>query len=134
MTDAIYLTKILVGNEYGAEHIDAAIGKTIHGIALADDVLHLDFTDGYRLKISDEGQSCCESRYMTTSDCLNEYVGATLISVSVLDGPSFTGTDDQHEVQFLRITTSKGDITFETHNEHNGYYGGFDINAQGEMK
>ena len=32
-----------------------------------------------------------------------------------------------HEVQFLKIRTSNGDITFETHNIHNGYYGGFYI-------
>ena len=34
-----------------------------------------------------------------------------------------------HEVQFLNIETSLGIITFETHNEHNGYYGGFYIKA-----
>jgi hypothetical protein len=140
MNDMTLLTKIVVGNDYGAPAIDAAIGKTISSMALTDDVLHMTFTDGYELKISDEGQSCCESRYMTTDDAMGEYVGAVLISVSVLDAPNIeqlpdeTGycSDEEHEVQFLRITTSKGDVTFASHNEHSGYYGGFSIHARGQ--
>ena len=34
---------------------------------------------------------------------------------------------ETHEVQFLEIKTSKGIFTMSTHNEHNGYYGGFAI-------
>jgi hypothetical protein len=30
-----------------------------------------------------------------------------------------------HEVQFLIVDTDRGSFTCETHNEHNGYYGGF---------
>ena len=139
MTDMTLLTKIVVGEDYGAPAIDVAIGKTITRMTLPDDVLRITFADGYELHISDEGQSCCESRYMTTDDVLDEYVGAVLISVSVLDAPDIpqvpdeTGycSEDDHEVQFLRIVTSKGDVTFATHNEHNGYYGGFSIYARG---
>jgi hypothetical protein len=32
-----------------------------------------------------------------------------------------------HEVQFLRVSTDAGTIVCETHNEHNGYYGGFNV-------
>jgi hypothetical protein len=139
MTDMTLLTKIVVGEDYGAPAIDVAIGKTITRMTLPDDVLRITFADGYELHISDEGQSCCESRYMTTDDVLDEYVGAVLISVSVLDAPNIEPlpdesgdvSTDEHEVQFLRITTSKGDVTFATHNEHSGYYGGFSIYARG---
>jgi hypothetical protein len=32
---------------------------------------------------------------------------------------------DVHEVQFLIVDTDKGSFTCESHNVHNGYYGGF---------
>ena len=132
------LTKVVVGNSYGAPVIDAANGKTIASLAMIDDEVRMHFTDGTGICISDMGDQCCEHRYMTTDDVLEEYVGGNLISVSVLDAPNIpyepdedgdVRTDD-HEVQFLRIATTKGDVTFATHNEHNGYYGGFDIKAE----
>jgi hypothetical protein len=133
----VLLTKVVVGNDHGAEYIDAANGKTIASVALIEDAIYIRFTDLTGLKLADDGQSCCENRYMTTDDVLDEYVGAKLISVSILDAPDipqtpdeggYTSTDD-HEVLFLRIATTKGDITFASHNEHNGYYGGIFITA-----
>lgn len=38
--------------------------------------------------------------------------------------------NDVHEVQFLVVHTDKGDLTMSSHNEHNGYYGGFSIEAR----
>ena len=35
-----------------------------------------------------------------------------------------------HECQSLLIDTSEGVIDFVTHVEHNGYYGGFSIQAK----
>lgn len=142
MNDPIVLTKILVGDEYGAQYVDLAVGKTITSIALVDDVLNIKFEDGYVLHLSDEGQSCCERRYMTTDDAPSEFVGAALVSVTILDSPNIEQvpdedgytSSDEHEIQFLRITTTRGDLTFATHNEHNGYYSGFNLTATGEYK
>lgn len=78
----------------------------------------------------DDGQSCCEQRYMVTDDDLNHMKGAILQDIEVRDGPPVDSDHDgdygdSHEQQFLEIITSKGNFTFTNHNVHNGYYGGF---------
>ena len=122
---------MLAGNDESAKAMQAAIGKRIAGLRLTDDALHLEMADGSRLKLSDEGQSCCESRYMRTDDDLASFIGAELRGAEVRDAPEVTGPDqyDTHEVQFLVVQTDKGDLTMSSHNEHNGYYGGFYIRA-----
>src|SRR5690349_2643944 len=85
----------------------------------------LTFGDFGKLHIRDEGQSCCEHRYMTTDDSAEDLVGGHLVSVEVKDGPHEDDGDYHvHEVQFLEIKTTKSIVTFASHNEHNGYYGG----------
>ena len=92
--------------------------------------LLLTFENGYRLALLDDGQSCCESRYMTTDDTLSDYVGADFVEVELRDAPSKGGEYEEHDIQFLVIKTSRGSFTIETHNQHNGYYGGFAIVAE----
>lgn len=103
-------------------------GWTIDSVRLEDDALYFDFGWRGALRISDEGQSCCEKRYMTTDDNLEEFAGADFLGLEIKQAP-YTEDEDgnTHEVQFLEIKTSKGCFTIATHNEHNGYYGGFDI-------
>lgn len=113
------------------------IGKTITGVEMKDDELFISFGSHGTLKLSDEGQSCCEHRYMTTDDKLEEYVGAALLNIEVKDVPipilerkSYDDDDysiDEHDIQFVEISTTKGSFVLVTHNEHNGYYGGFDV-------
>lgn len=113
------------------------IGKTITGVEMKDDELFISFGSHGTLKLSDEGQSCCEHRYMTTDDKLEEYVGAALLNIEVKDVPipilerkSYDDDDysiDEHDIQFVEISTTKGPLVLVTHNEHNGYYGGFDV-------
>ena len=113
----------------------AAVGRTIDSVALTDsEELLFKFTDGSSLSISDEGQSCCESRYITCDDHLSYYSGATFLDATVVDGPEEEDPDEWtcHEQRWLVVTTSKGDFRATTHNEHNGYYGGFCINAKFE--
>lgn len=110
--------------------IQRSLGKTIEWIELADDVLRVLFTDQTELRIADRGQSCCERRYMRTDDTLlSYYVGATLLNVELRDvvKDSSSNGDDVHEIQFLAILTDRGVLTISSHNEHNGYYGGFCI-------
>lgn len=68
---------------------------------------------------------------MTTDDALEDFVGADFLGAEVREGGE---TDDDeygvHEVEFLVVKTSLGDFTVETHNEHNGYYGGFWMEAR----
>mgnify|MGYP001615476013 CR=1 FL=1 len=118
----------LCGNEESASLFSAALGKTIAAASLSDDALHLAFTDGSKLRLVDTAQSCCERRYMRTDDTLDEYVGATLTGGEVKPAPDIGDSEDgAHEVEFLEIQTSKGVFTMVSHNEHNGYYGGFGL-------
>ena len=116
----------LCGNGNGYEHVEAAKGKTIAAVLLADDTIHVEFDDHTKLRIADDGQSCCESRYITCDDELTDLVGQKLVDVTLSDGPSSEGEyGDEHDTAFLRIVTDGGEATFTTHVEHNGYYGGF---------
>lgn len=123
----------LGGNKDSIEAFRGAVGKKITDLSLGeDDALHFTFEDGYRMKLSDEGQSCCESRYMRTDDKLEDYIGGTLTDAEVREAPNVEDEYGEHEVQFLVVRTSKGDFTMSSHNEHNGYYGGFYIKASVE--
>lgn len=116
---------MLSGNEETVKAYQSAQGKETSSISLVDDELRISFTDGTGIVIWDDGQSCCEHRYMTTDDDLRAFVGATLTSIELRDAPSKEDEWGEHEVQFLLVNTSLGTFTMETHNEHNGYYGGF---------
>ena len=63
---------------------------------------------------------------MRTDDTLADYVGATLVDCELRDAPTTeVEHGDTHEVQFLAVKTSAGELVLSSHNEHNGYYGGF---------
>ena len=85
------------------------------------------------MRLADEGQSCCENRYMSTDDDLSDFIGGTLLDAEIKAAPDETDEWGQvHEVQFLEVRTSKGSFTMASHNEHNGYYGGFYLVAISE--
>lgn len=108
--------------------IQASLGKDIVSLELiaeGDGALHIGFADDTMLSVRDDARSCCESRYMTTDDTLADFVGTALVSFEIKDVPDILTEYETHEVQFLVVTTSKGAFTMETHNVHNGYYGGF---------
>lgn len=111
-----------------AEEIKQFYGKTIRFASMEDDILILIMEDKI-LHIFDDGQSCCESRYMTCDDDLTIHKDSTLTKMEVLYVDDETEEDDEdggrHEIRFLRVYTSNGSFTVCTHNEHNGYYGGF---------
>lgn len=118
------------GNSDSLELWNARKGKVIAKLEIddvGDNGLRFDFTDDSALRVADDGRSCCESRYMQTDDDLSKFIGATLNEIEVADGPRIENEYGVHEQQFLNIHTSKGVFTCVTHNEHNGYYGGFYI-------
>jgi len=134
------MLKQLSGNHETVDSYHKSIGKTIKHIELsppqgekwddeAQDTLKVTFDDGSMLTVFDAGQSCCESRYMRTDDKFEDFIGANLVSMELKQAPNITSDDDygDHEVQFLELMTSKGALTMASHNEHNGYYGGFAI-------
>lgn len=120
------MIRMLGGNEESVAALSAALNKVIADVRLVNERLCFKFTDGSGIRLYDDGQSCCESRYMTTDDKLDDFVGATLTGVRIeTAGNRAAEYDTVHEVQFLLVDTSKGTFTMESHNEHNGYYGGF---------
>lgn len=113
------------GSENPAEKY---IGKIITDAKLNDNRFHLTFDDGVKIVIFDNGQSCCEYRYMSTDDDVSSLIGHKLLDIESKDGP-YSGDDDGlHETCFVEIGTDDNFITLVNHNEHNGYYGGFGLN------
>jgi hypothetical protein len=93
------------------------------------DSLRITFEDGSKLYLYDDGQSCCEHRYMTIDDDLDKISGVTIKEIRIENGPKVEeACSEEHEQQFVKIDFSDGTgITMTTHNEHNGYYGGFSL-------
>lgn len=116
------------------ENLNMFVGKVIESVVLGnDDTLHFVFVDGSKMKVFDDGQSCCEHRYMMTDDDLSLFVGDKLVDIEVRDAPDMEDEwGNCHEVQFLEIKTNRGYFTMTTHNEHNGYYGGFYVRVEAE--
>lgn len=102
-------------------------GRTITDVEKSDDKLTISFGDGSRIAIWDNGQSCCESRYMTCDDDVKSLVGQKLVRIEGKSGPDADGDYDVHETCFVEIATDGGFITLTNHNVHNGYYGGFGL-------
>ena len=120
----------LGGNEETVNAIKSSLGKEIATVSLDGDELVFKFTDNAGLRIFDDGQSCCESRYMNTDDDLSYFAGAKLLGFELKDAPNENTEYDSHEIQFLDVTTDKGVFQMSSHNQHNGYYGGFLIVAK----
>ncbi len=125
----IVMLGMMSSNKDTVEAIQGALNKELVALSLKDNVLHFEFKDTSKITLWDDGQSCCENRYMTTDDDLKSFVGAVFLDAELAEAPSIPGEYGEHEVQFLKIKTSKGVFTMETHNDHNGYYGGFLVRA-----
>ncbi len=121
-------------SESSKSAITACLGAIVATIWLRDNALSIGFADGRKLRIADEGQNCCERRYASTDDDLQSVVGGEFRGAEVRAAGEPEGCDcgESHEVCVLIVQTSKGDVTVANHNEHNGYYGGFCMNASVE--
>lgn len=122
------MLNMLGGNQETVESFQGVIGKIISEIEISDNKLKIGFEGGEKIRIFDDGQSCCENRYMSTDDDLKYYIGAELMGGELAEGPAVEDENGEaHDQEFLKITTSKGVFTVVNHNEHNGYYGGFSV-------
>jgi len=114
-----------------AAAIQPALNHRMQAIRLVDGdpgEVQIDFRR-HRLTLWDRGQSCCESRYIRTDDDLAYFAGAMLRNIEISAAEEIADSV-VHDIQFLRIITDRGTITFVNHNEHNGCYGGFVIDAR----
>lgn len=114
-------------------------GLTIKHVRMGGDQLVIEFNERRfhehrTLVIADNGQSCCERRYMVCDDDLSGHEGGSLVAINT-DAPGSQPDEEEdsygcHEVRFVKVQTTKGSFTLCTHNEHNGYYGGFSIEVK----
>jgi hypothetical protein len=118
----------------GSEHSSSEYkDKIIKAIRIDDNKLHITFEDGVSIQVFDDGQSCCESRYMVCDDDLEYLVGKKLVHIASKDATSESEEwGGEHEVVFVEVMTNDGFITIANHNEHNGYYGGFGLTIKQE--
>jgi hypothetical protein len=103
-------------------------GLTIQNARMHNDKLYL--TLGTTVAIFDNGQSCCEHRYMTTDDDLQSLIGHELRRIESKPSGIEQANDEyggEHETVFIEVGTDVGFVTIVNHNEHNGYYGGFGL-------
>lgn len=123
---------MLGGNKETVNAAKSSLGKIIKKVWLDEEnnKLNFKFEDNSTLEMWDDGQSCCEVRYMRTDDDLTEYSGAKILDFELKYAPNqYDDHDEVHEIQFLDVKTDKGTFQIVNHNEHNGYYGGFWIVA-----
>lgn len=115
------------------KNLNMFVGKVIDSVVLGvDDALHFVFQDGSKMKLSDEEGICCERRYMTVDDDLSFCAGSILVGIEIRNASEIEDDEIYHEIQFVEVMTNRGCFSVVTHNEHNGYYGGFAINIAAE--
>jgi hypothetical protein len=123
----VMISELSGGNR---NHPNKYIGKKITNATYDDHYFELEFEGGQKIHIVDDGQSCCEYRYITCDDDLDDLIGYALLGIEEKPGPEYDEDYDVHETMFVEIMSSGGGVTFTTHNEHNGYYGGFALKIE----
>ena len=115
-------------------------GIPLESLKLKEDAIILKFENGEQIHIHDE-PLCCESRFFSSADFPGlgtVYQGARgKIIHSIEEKFAFTVESEygKKEFGFLAINLSHPNyshiieyaVVFETHNYHNGYYGGMNL-------
>lgn len=116
--------------------MDLLLGRVITTAVIDDDTLKVEFSDGSKFTLRDAGQSCCEYRHLTCDDDPASLIGGCIVSMIEKPGPSLKEDDSytEHDTMFLEVQSTNGFITMCTHNEHNGYYGGFSPKVDFKLK
>lgn len=120
----------LGGNVDSVKVFNEFLNREIKDLQISEDALTFTFEDGSKMQLFDDGQSCCEHRYMNTDDDLTQFIGSKLTGAEVREGGHSEGEYNSIDSEFLIVNTSKGSFTVVNYNDHNGYYGGFSIRAR----
>ena len=78
-----------------------------------------------RMGIDNDGKCCENWGFFMTNDDLQEFIGARLLEVKIVDAClNVEKAPDIYEgdVMFVNFETSHGTLQFTAYNEHNGYY------------
>ncbi len=82
------------------------------------------------ITLYDDGRNCCEHRFITTDDDITSLVGSPLTKIELLKVEVDEGEYETHEIAFVHVHAGVHTVTLCTHNEHNGYYGGFNLTIE----
>jgi len=121
------MIRMFSGNEETVRLYNEMKNQVIKKLKLNNNELCFEFENGLKTIIFDNGQSCCETRYMRTDDNLNNIIGGILKEINLKPIDNRETEYGEYQIQFLEIVTDKGSCVLSNHNEHNGYYGGFSI-------
>jgi len=102
-------------------------------------------TDKQTIKLGiDNSQQCCENwGYFMSNDSIDEFIGSELLSIETTDTSLSTKTvtenmeglsENETNLMFININTSKGLLQFTVYNEDNGYYGHNAIIISNQLK
>lgn len=79
-----------------------------------------------KIGINNQGQCCEHFGTITSHDDLNDFIGANLIDIQIVDDTLNSTVFDQSleyaQVMFVNINTTKGTLQLVMYNDHNGYY------------
>ena len=106
---------------------DKYYGQKILSASLDEEGLTLSLGNGKIIMLWDDQPICSERRYMSSDDDIQSLVGSTLTRVEARESPTDYDVWEVHETCFLEVGMNHGFITLVNHNEHNGYYGGFNV-------
>ena len=120
-----------IKNEVDQAFVKKYYGRRIIAAEINDECLIIVFEDGVKIKLWDDGQSCCEHRFITCDDDVSCLIGGRLLKIDVKKGGSEILSEYGHEREwcFVDVITTEGMITMTTHNKHNGSYSGFDLSV-----
>jgi hypothetical protein len=115
--------------------IGSCLGKVIEKVMLAYDhesreSIIIIFTDGTALNLFDDGQQCCEKRWLASDDKSEDVAGGVLMDVQMEEGVDDEGSEDILQSQFIRIITDKAPYVVTAYNKHNGSYDGITVKAE----
>lgn len=126
------------------EEYNSCLGQQLQAISVDDNKLVLEFPTCLLL-VNDENHDagCDTTRYMTTDEeDIGYYIGALFFGLELKPVDPRNSTNlaydedgnryGQHDISFLDVHTSRGVFSLACHNEHNGYYGGFDLQVKRE--
>lgn len=126
----------------GLQQYESALGETITSAALAqnDTTLVLEFrTFSLQVHNYNPDSGCDTTRYITLDgEDISYYVGAIFFGLQIKPAGRTSVPRGEYggyeETEFLDVHTSKGVFTVACHNDHNGYYGGFNLHVYRENK
>ena len=110
------------------------VGKKIAKIYIDPDYnngdggLVIEFEDNKKIILFDDNRQSSESRFIHSDDDLSWHMGSVFQGIQIKNIKDTRDEYDcKHEIQFVHVLTETDILVVETHNVHEGHYGGFNL-------